>query len=140
MDVVTKARLIDALQRQTDFVFIRRFQETVVELFRQTHGEDLTTLKGLLDEGGDFYNLHKLIFQDLDRDLSELAKVHIVEEASELTRGGGEVPPMKVLSDVDDTLYCSAGHFPAGVDKRFPKRQVYPGVLALYRELGQRDS
>jgi predicted heme/steroid binding protein len=41
----------------------------------------------------------------------------------------------KVLSDVDDTLYCSGGSYPAGIDKRFPKKAVYPGVLAFYREL-----
>merc|ERR1712072_963950 len=47
--------------------------------------------------------------------------------------------PRKILSDIDDTLCCSGGHFPAGVDRRFPKRCVYPGVLALFRELGQYD-
>jgi hypothetical protein len=41
----------------------------------------------------------------------------------------------KVLSDVDDTLYCSGGMYPAGVDKRFARKTVYPGVLAFYREL-----
>jgi hypothetical protein len=27
------------------------------------------------------------------------------------------VRPRKILSDVDDTLLCSAGHFPAGIDQ-----------------------
>ena len=27
------------------------------------------------------------------------------------------------------------GHFPAGCDHRFPGHQVYPGVLALFREI-----
>ncbi|CAK9083525.1 unnamed protein product [Durusdinium trenchii] len=43
--------------------------------------------------------------------------------------------PMKIVSDVDDTLYGSGGHFPAGCDERFPRHQVYPGVLALFREI-----
>jgi len=41
----------------------------------------------------------------------------------------------KILSDVDDTLLSSGGHYPAGIDKRYPKKVVYPGVLAFYREL-----
>ena len=41
----------------------------------------------------------------------------------------------KILSDVDDTMCCSGGSFPAGVDDSFPKKVVYPGVLAFYREL-----
>lgn len=44
-------------------------------------------------------------------------------------------PWRKVLSDIDDTLKCSGGHFPAGVDKSLPRKAIYPGVLALYREL-----
>ena len=36
---------------------------------------------------------------------------------------------------MDDTLSCSGGMYPAGVDKRFPKKTIYPGVLAFYREL-----
>jgi hypothetical protein len=41
----------------------------------------------------------------------------------------------KVLSDVDATLLCSGGHYPSGIDRRFAKKVVYPGVLAFYREL-----
>jgi len=41
----------------------------------------------------------------------------------------------KILSDVDDTLISSGGHYPAGCDKRYPKKALYPGVLAFYREL-----
>jgi hypothetical protein len=36
---------------------------------------------------------------------------------------------LKILSDVDDTLYCSGGKFPAGCDKRLPRRCAYPGVF-----------
>jgi len=42
---------------------------------------------------------------------------------------------IKVLSDIDDTLQCSGGKFPAGFDERLPHGAVYPGVLQLYREL-----
>jgi hypothetical protein len=41
----------------------------------------------------------------------------------------------KVLSDVDDTLVCSGGSYPSGIDKRYGKKVMYPGVLGFYREL-----
>ena len=41
---------------------------------------------------------------------------------------------LKILSDIDDTLFCSGGP-PAGADKRLPKHTLYPGVLCFYREL-----
>ena len=40
-----------------------------------------------------------------------------------------------MISDVDDTLTCSGGSWPAGMDASFPRKAVYPGVLAFYREL-----
>ena len=43
---------------------------------------------------------------------------------------------LKVVSDIDDTLMCSGGHFPAGRDVRYPAHTVYPGMLTLLKELG----
>eukprot|EP00746_Dinoflagellata_sp_MGD_P041661 gnl/MRDRNA2_/MRDRNA2_200739_c0_seq1.p1 gnl/MRDRNA2_/MRDRNA2_200739_c0~~gnl/MRDRNA2_/MRDRNA2_200739_c0_seq1.p1 ORF type:complete len:757 (-),score=103.74 gnl/MRDRNA2_/MRDRNA2_200739_c0_seq1:2-2179(-) len=137
MDVVTKARMVDALQRQPDFIFLTHQQKAVVEILKNCHGEELTTLKNLLDEGGDFHNLHKLVFHDLSRDLREIALVHIKAEGIRSLQSSGTQASCKILSDVDDTLYSSGGHFPAGADKRFPKGAVYPGVLSLFRELDQ---
>lgn len=136
MDVVTKARLIDALQRQPDFFISRTQQEMVVEMFLQTTSRELSTLKSLLDEGGDFYNLHKLVFSDLPSDLNEMALTHIETEGKKVRLHCSD-RLVKVLSDIDDTLYCSGGMFPAGADKRFAKHQIYPGVLALFRELSR---
>eukprot|EP00127_Corallochytrium_limacisporum_P003198 Clim_evm47s147 gene=Clim_evmTU47s147 len=48
----------------------------------------------------------------------------------------------KILSDIDDTLYSSGGDGWAGIDNMFPRRVLYPGVLAFYRalDLGPRAS
>ena len=40
-----------------------------------------------------------------------------------------------VLLDIDDTLYCSGGHWPAGVDKRYPRKVLYPGCTAFFKVL-----
>lgn len=45
------------------------------------------------------------------------------------------VLPMQVVSDIDDTLMCSGGSYPAGRDTRYPHNCVYPGILAFYNEL-----
>ena len=42
---------------------------------------------------------------------------------------------MQVVSDIDDTLMCSGGKYPAGRDMRYPHNCVYPGILAFYNEL-----
>lgn len=40
-----------------------------------------------------------------------------------------------MVSDIDDTLMCSGGKYPAGRDMRYPHNCVYPGILAFYNEL-----
>lgn len=47
----------------------------------------------------------------------------------------GGVAVMQVVSDIDDTLMCSGGTWPAGQDTRYPRKCMYPGALALYSEL-----
>ena len=42
---------------------------------------------------------------------------------------------VQVVSDIDDTLMCSGGTWPAGRDTRYPRKCMYPGALALYAEL-----
>uniref|UniRef100_A0A7S4QUA8 Phosphatidate phosphatase APP1 catalytic domain-containing protein n=1 Tax=Alexandrium monilatum TaxID=311494 RepID=A0A7S4QUA8_9DINO len=49
--------------------------------------------------------------------------------------GGSFNSWLKVLFDIDDTLMCSGGQRPAGVDTRYPKHAVYPGFTTLLREL-----
>ena len=41
----------------------------------------------------------------------------------------------KIVSDVDDTLECSGGLYPAGIDKRYERHTPYPGVGTFYREI-----
>ena len=47
--------------------------------------------------------------------------------------------PIHILSDVDDTLYTEKGlkGFFAGVDKSFPAKEFYPGLLTFHRLLNK---
>lgn len=118
----------------------------VRNIILNTHLDDLSELKTLTDSTGDYYGMPKLIFdeirseavrQDILRHIRREAAVQQthIQMGTKKWRFRLAMQWRKVLSDVDDTLYCSGGMYPAGVDKRFPRKTVYPGVLAFYREL-----
>ena len=116
---------------------------------RDVWGE-LVRLKLEMDAKGDYHSLHKLLFVDMigAEDLAHREEILLFfeEEAKKLQakmrqggRGGRLLlhsrPWRKVLSDIDDTLKCSFGKYPAGSDQSLPRKALYPGVLGLYREL-----
>lgn len=126
LSVEARATLIDRLQRG----FTTARKETAIrELFLATHGADLTRLKRLIERGPDHRDLAQLLYHDID--LSSVRQDildHFQREAEQY-----RCDEVKVISDVDDTLYRN------WVDPRFPPRTVYPGVIQLYRELEGRE-
>eukprot|EP00667_Euglena_gracilis_P008233 EG_transcript_8337 len=130
LNTPARAALIDALQKKGLPHNVPR-QQRVQRIFLATSGREMTLLKSLLDIRKEYHNLHKLIFNDLNYGPIQdavLAHIHVQGEA--LARRS-----LKVISDVDDTLFSSGGRWPAGTDCTYPKGIVYPGVLAFYREL-----
>lgn len=131
-----------------------RAEMWVRNILVNTHLTALSELKTLTDAKGDYFCMTKLIYDDIRSDAVRLDILkHIRKEVaiaayrqqqkriirsdpvSAAHRHRHRQQFRKVLSDVDDTLYCSGGSYPAGVDKRFNRKTVYPGVLAFYREL-----
>jgi len=111
-----------------------------------TRQDDLSELKSLTDSKGDYFSMTKLIFDGIRSEtvrqdiLTHFRKEAAIQEAhmamgTKKAKLRRQKAWRKVLSDVDDTLTCSGGSFPAGIDKRYGKKVVYPGVLAFYREL-----
>lgn len=135
--IVSKAILIDALQKRGVRHSIT-YQTMIKDLVLSCNGKDLTTLKTLIDGSGSFHNLYKLIYEDVTkRAYREAILEHLRAEAKATRDSLGRRAGIKVLSDVDDTLYSSGGHFPAGCDKRYPEKVVYPGCLQLFEALDQ---
>eukprot|EP00931_Biecheleriopsis_adriatica_P056940 TRINITY_DN33777_c0_g1_i1.p1 TRINITY_DN33777_c0_g1~~TRINITY_DN33777_c0_g1_i1.p1 ORF type:complete len:717 (-),score=135.84 TRINITY_DN33777_c0_g1_i1:230-2380(-) len=135
LDTVSKAMLIHGLQTSGHLGYW--LQSKVRDLFLSCEGIELTRLKTLVDGSGGYQNLHKLIFVDVyDGSLRNEILEHFAAEAVSLrsAKGRGAIG-VKVLSDVDDTLLSSGGHFPAGCDHSYPRRCVYPGCLRLFEEL-----
>ena len=117
----------------------------VQNILCNTHQDDLSELKTLTDAKGDYFSMNKLIYDDIrSESVRQTILAHIRREAAiqhtHVQMGSWrkkrvQMQFRKVLSDVDDTLCSSGGMYPAGIDKRYTKKTVYPGVLAFYREL-----
>ena len=85
-------------------------EELIEKLILSTLGEDLTDLKNLLMAGDAMYNLQKLIFEDISEELKKKILRHIEEQALELNQAKdshNNAKPVKVLSDIDDTIFCA---------------------------------
>lgn len=145
LNVRSRVVLLDALQQMPLSACPQRGELWVRNIMLWTRGDELTELKTLCDLKGDVHSLHKLVYHDV-REVSIRTDIlkHVQREASvqsahRLLRtrksARSNRGSRKVLSDLDDTLLCSGGHYPAGLDTRWPRKAVYPGVLAFYREL-----
>lgn len=141
----SRAMLLDGFQRMKLSAHPQA-EQWAQSIILKTKGDNLSELKSLTDCKGDFNSMHKLIYWDVRNAAvkSEILK-HIETQAkvqashmilrTKAARLRDKFAWRKILSDVDDTLSCSGGAFPAGCDVSFPKKCIYPGVLAFYREL-----
>lgn len=112
-------------------------EEWVRDIIVGTHGRMLTRMKNACDLKGRVHNFHKLIYRDITNFAIRAQIIEHIRREAEVVNNDGLLPRerRKVLSDVDDTLISSGGHFPAGIDTRYPHHVLYPGVTSFYREL-----
>lgn len=145
LNVRSRAGLLEAIQRLKVSAH-PNLQDYVRNIIVSTKGDDLSELKCITDSKGDIHSMHHLLFIDIkDNDIKKAVLEHIATQAriqaSFRTTGGPRARRRaiyawrKILSDVDDTLVCSGGSFPKGMDTGYPKQSLYPGVIAFYREL-----
>jgi hypothetical protein len=85
-------------------------------------GDQLSQFKFDLEYDGDYKDMVEYLFHDID---SLGRQNRLTEKLLEAPARGG----IKVLTDVDDTMYANL------IDKRYPKKTPYPGVLAFYDAL-----
>ena len=205
ISTASKALIVDGLQKMgTALRFSVVLSSQLLTVIKSCNGEEMTALKNLIDLGGDYQNLYKLVYYDVRLDVKEKILLHISQQATLVVAarrdrkrfeasGGSAIPlddqsfapaakvlreseangrnsparpiassfcgvfgseedeshrrtiekvldgsvGLKVLSDIDDTLYSSGGHFPAGVDREFPKHMIYPGCLQFFKALDQ---
>mmetsp|Transcript_40090 Transcript_40090/g.84174 ORF Transcript_40090/g.84174 Transcript_40090/m.84174 type:complete len:1284 (+) Transcript_40090:51-3902(+) len=145
LTVYSRVELLRALQLMK-LTSNSRAEHWVRNIILSTHQDDLSSLKTMTDSKGDYFCMNKLIFDDIRSEtvrqdiLGHFRREANVQQAhmdmgTRRARLRMQKGWRKILSDVDDTLTSSGGSYPAGIDKRYIKRVVYPGVIGLYREL-----
>lgn len=120
LSLMSRGLLIDAL---ASGVTMEDEEVAIRDVFLGSRGRALTALKNAVDAGDDYHDLEQVIFHDIDEDAVRDA---ILDHFAAHQAPSGEV---KVLSDIDDTLYRN------WCDPRFPSKTVYPGIIGLHREL-----
>ncbi|WP_425309706.1 phosphatase domain-containing protein [Ammonicoccus fulvus] len=94
--------------------------EVLVEIVVSRRGTDLVRLKNLINTAEDHQDLEDLVWVDLHESDRRRVLAHIERESAGLSIGDP-----KVLSDIDDTVFCKLH------DRRWPRGLIYPGALAL---------
>ena len=150
LTIFSRCVLVDALQSMKLSAHPKA-EYYVKNIFLKTFGDNLSQLKSLSDSKGDFQSMHKLIYFDIhNKEIRQAILDHIKTQArvqkahmrlgTSQSRRRGAYAWRKILSDVDDTLLCSGGAYPAGIDRSLPRKVLYPGVLGFYRELDLGDT
>jgi hypothetical protein len=155
LDVRSRALVIATLQ-ESNLLALENTQRMVVNIIQHTKGQRLTNLKMLLDDRCSVHSLHKLVWHDIknteyrlnivDHISRTCTRKYVWEEVAQKAvamskninaKGNTSIRAVhrKILSDVDDTFFSSGGRFPAGCDTSYPRHELYPGVLSVYREL-----
>jgi hypothetical protein len=117
-DKITAFRRISPREGATD----ERKELRMERLILSVDPNDLSLFKLALEYDGDYKDVEEYLFHDIDK------AVHRDRILAHLRKA----PPqnsIKVLSDVDDTMYANL------LDRRYPPKTLYPGVLAFYDAL-----
>ncbi len=84
--------------------------------------EDLPLFKFVLEYDGDYKDMVEYVFSDID---DKECQNRIINHFRTVKQPVG----IKVLTDVDDTMYANL------IDNRYPRKTLYPGVLEFYDSL-----
>ena len=123
LSVESKAKLIRGLAKGPQEASA---ESTITHLFRSEQAERLSQLKLLVDcsrDGKDLLNIIYLFIQSAD------LRYDILQHFLGAAHKGDEPAELRVVSDIDDTIYSSLK------DIRYPKGTIYPGVLELLSQL-----
>jgi len=128
-DINERAAIIDKAQHSR---LSRREELVITKVLLATRGEELTRLKNLVEHGSDRATLHELIYYKISDDiLRQAILAHFTREARSEQQQPSRPPrdKVRVLSDIDDTLYRSL------CDERYQHKAIFPGVLEFFRAL-----
>lgn len=100
-------------------------QNLVCQILCSTFGSELTSLKIKIDSSGRRFDLKEMLIR-FPKELKVKILSHFSQQALVINGETLNARPLKILSDVDDTLRSQL------LDYSFPSGTVYPGVLEFY--------
>jgi len=127
--VAARGRLITAIQQSNNLGLAAGLQ-TVRSYLLETTGAQLTSLKRAIDLNASAADLHALVYHGVPANVKDALLKHFAEDAAKRTGPR----PVKVLSDIDDTLFCSL------FDHSFPSACTYPGMTKLYDSIDKGET
>eukprot|EP00756_Hemistasia_phaeocysticola_P032536 Hpha_TRINITY_DN16412_c0_g5::TRINITY_DN16412_c0_g5_i2::g.158896::m.158896 len=131
-----RERLGRELKKYKDELGRKEAQLNKIEAANRNKAENVAAFKAACDGGGTVHTLHDLVFTRLGQRQRAGVLAHFRSQAEKLV---GKPRGVKVLSDLDDTILCSGGRWPAGSDRRLRHGALYPGSLAFVREISNCD-
>lgn len=120
LSLETRARVIWGMQHGHTTPL---FEHAIRTIMLDSTGEDLRKLRNLINTTGDHQDLEKLVFSDVENQEVRAEILNHIQVNAEPTT------EMKVLSDIDDTVFARLH------DRRYPGKSRYPGVLAFFNAL-----
>lgn len=106
-------------------------EEEITRLLLATKGKALTELKQQIDHGPGHYDLLELVYHDID-DRQRRARIlnHFAAHSPIVPE---EEKKVRLISDIDDTLYASLN------DPAYVRGTLYPGITAFHEEVAKQS-
>lgn len=122
--ILSKVVLLDSLQKMKLSAHPQS-ELYVKNIIMNTKTDELSELKTLMDSKGDVNSMHKLLYTDIRNPAIKDAILKYIAHQAEIQRAHSTIGSRKgrarnllawrkILSDVDDTLTCAGGSWPAG--------------------------
>lgn len=113
---------IEAVRQLGDGPTSSREDLRIRQLFLSVDPKEMSLFKFILEYDGDYKDVAEYLFDDIDNNgIRDDVLAHLQKTS--------KVDGIKVLSDVNDTMYANL------IEKRYPEKTVYPGVLEFYDAL-----
>ena len=129
LNINARAMLLDGLQRMRLSAH-HKAEEYVKNIIMKTKEDDLSELKSMTDSKGNIETMHKLIYIDIRKEEIRKDILQYILKQAEIQAAHNKIKSKagkrrellawrKILSDVDDTLYCSGGKLQSAIFSLF---------------------
>ena len=138
LNAMSRAIVLNALMKR-NLSLNHKKQMLVANIFLSSYGPMMSELKDILDSGGEYHTLPQAHLARCLVHADTLADTKDDTPRSDIYKSQkSHNPQIKIVCDMDDTLICSGGRWPAGLDRQIPRGTAYPGALQFYAAIAER--